>query len=157
MQRLGLMGRSRKISKQLHIWTRFHLKGEEPGDNFCNKTSMFLTFLIPSKNHVHLENDSSEVLVLLWPFCQARSSEKYVLSNLTPWTFWKLQLSLEEWDIYFQSSLPIPENLALPMADASYTILFQDYLFIWLQRVLVVAHGIFAASCRIFHCYACTL
>ena len=112
MQRLGLMGRSRKISKQLHIWTRFHLKGEEPGDNFCNKTSMFLTFLIPSKNHVHLENDSSEVLVLLWPFCQARSSEKYVLSNLTPWTFWKLQLSLEEWDIYFQSSLPVPEKFS---------------------------------------------
>ena len=38
-----------EISKQLHIWTRFHLKGEEPSDSFCNKTSMFLTFLVSIK------------------------------------------------------------------------------------------------------------
>ena len=30
--------------------------------------------------------------------------------------------------------------------------LFLKYLFIWLRRVLVVAHGTFVAMCRIFSC-----
>ena len=30
--------------------------------------------------------------------------------------------------------------------------LFIKYLFIWLCQVLVAAHGIFVAACRIFSC-----
>ena len=41
--------------------------------------------------------------------------------------------------------------------EKSYTVFFFNYLFIWLPRVLVAAHGIFTASLGMFHCSADSL
>ena len=102
-------------------------------------------FSSPSKNHVHLENYSSEVLVLLWPLCLSRSSEKYFLSNLTPWTFWELQLSLEEWDIYFHSSLPGPEKFSTASGWCQLYNIFLR-LFIYLAAA-GLSHGTWDLCC----------
>ena len=47
------------------------------------------------------------------------------------------------------------ENISLflkVLGDPQGITFFKKYLFIWLRCVIVVAHGIFAESCRIFSC-----
>ena len=58
--------------------------------------------------------------------------------------------------IYRTSSLP--GHLMDRQASTPHVLYyFLKYLFIWLHWVLVVAHRVFFASCRIFHCSTWTL